>query len=134
MTTIFVLGGSDSASSGSADDDSGILNDDSLDPSLLTFLQDGPRAIVGFNSKTVPDELCIAGYRNQLLEYVEKHHCTALAFELRGIKILPSGMLGLLVSLKKRGIEVQLLNPVSDIVDVLRITKLISMFKVLPAN
>ena len=128
----FVLGGDDSPAPG-GDDDSGIIDESSLDPNLLTFLPDGNRVIVGLNSKAVPDELCIAGYRNQLLEYVDRNKCQGLAFELKGVKILPSGMIGLLVSLKKRNLEIELLNPVSDIIDVLRITRLLPMFKVVPA-
>jgi hypothetical protein len=125
----FVLGGSESAE-GNSDEDSGILADSDTDPTLLTFVRDGRRAIVGFNSKSVPDELCIAAYRNQLIKYVEDFDCQTLAFELVGVKMLPSGMLGLLVSLKKRGLQVELLNPAADIVDVLRITRLAPMFTI----
>jgi hypothetical protein len=126
----FVLGGLESSEAEASDEDSGILADAGTDPTLLTFVQDGQRAIVGFNSKSVPDEVCVAAYRNQLIKYVQDHDCKELAFELAGIKILPSGMLGLLVSLKKRGLEIELLNPAVDIVDVLRITRLLQMFKV----
>jgi anti-sigma B factor antagonist len=129
----FVLGGLESSEAAASDEDSGILTNVSTDPTLLTFVQDGQRAIVGFNSKSVPDEVCVAAYRNQLIKYVQDHDCKTLAFELAGIKILPSGMLGLLVSLKKRGLEIELLNPAVDIVDVLRITRLLQMFKVLNA-
>ena len=126
----FVLGKPEASEEDSSDGDSGILAASNADPNLLTFVRDGQRAIVGFNSKSVPDELCIAAYRNQLLKYVQDADCKVLAFELSGIKILPSGMLGLLVTLKKRGIEVELLNPVADIVEVLRITRLAPMFTV----
>lgn len=129
----FVFGGPDPSDETVSEEDSGILAVGNADPSLLTFVRDGQRAIVGFNSKTVPDELSVAGYRDQLLKYVQDHDCKVLAFELTGIKILPSGMLGLLVTLKKRGLVVELLNPVADIVDVLRITKLAPMFTVIPA-
>ncbi|MBI3860454.1 MAG: anti-sigma factor antagonist [Planctomycetia bacterium] len=129
----FVLGEPDPADETVSDDESGILKDANADPNLLTFVRDGERAIVGFNSKTVPDELCIAAYRSQLLKYVQDFGCKVLAFELAGVKILPSGMLGLLVTLKKRGTEVELLNPVPDIVEVLRITRLAPMFTIRPA-
>ncbi|HEY3966408.1 MAG TPA: anti-sigma factor antagonist [Planctomycetaceae bacterium] len=129
----FVLGGPEPAEGTSSDDDSGVLTVSDADPNLLTFARDGDRAIVGFNSKSVPDELCVAAYRNQLFKYVQDFNCKILAFELSGIKILPSGMLGLLVTLKKRGVAVELLNPVADIVDVLRITRLAPMFTIHPA-
>jgi hypothetical protein len=128
----FVLGESEGSEEASSDEDSGILTDSGADPTLLTFVLDGRRAVVGFNSQSVPDEVCIAAYRNQLLKYIQDHDCQALAFDLSGIKLVPSGMLGLLVSLKKRGLEVELLNPAADIVDVLRITRLATMFKIQP--
>ena len=129
----FVLGGSEPAEA-AANDDSGILTDAATDPTLLTFVKDGHRAIVGFNSTAVPDEVCIAAYRNQLVQYVQDQQCQGLAFQLQGIRILPSGMLGLLVSLKKRNLEVELLNPSKDVVEVLRITRLLPLFKVHPAS
>ena len=129
----FVLGGSEpSAEEASSDEDSGILAVSNADPTLLTFVLDGRRAVVGFNSRSVPDELCVAAYRNQLFKYVQDYGCQVLAFELKGIKILPSGMLGLLVTLKKRGLVIELLNPVADIVEVLRITRLAPMFTIQP--
>src|SRR5690349_3326176 len=91
----FVLGEPEKLEGAPASDDSGIVTNSQTDPTLLTFVRDGQRAIVGFNSKSVPDELCIAAYRNQLLKYVQDFNCKTLAFELAGIKILPSGMLGL---------------------------------------
>ena len=130
----FVLGESEPTGKASSDEDSGILADSSTDPTLLTFVLDGRRAIVGFNTTSVPDEVCIAAYRNQLLKYVQDHDCQVLAFNLSGIKLVPSGMLGLLVSLKKRGLEVELLNAAPDILEVLRITRLATMFKIEPVS
>ena len=129
----FILGDAEPTDGISSADDSGILAVANADPNLLTFVRDGQRAIVGFNSKSVPDEVCIAAYRDQLLKFVEDFDCKVFAFELTGIKLLPSGMLGVLVSLKKRGIEIELLNPAPDIIDVLQITRLASMFTMRPA-
>jgi hypothetical protein len=130
----FVIGDSESNDAGTSEEDSGIGSDTITDPTLLTFVQDGQRAIVGFNSTAVPDEICVAAYRNQLMAYCQDHDCTSMAFNLIGVKILPSGMLGLLVSLKKKGLNIELLNPSPDIVEVLRITKLSTLFKYDSAN
>jgi hypothetical protein len=63
---------------------------------------------------------------------VQKSGCDVLTFDLTGIKVLPSGMLGLLVTLKKRGQQIELLNPSADIQEVLRVTRLLSMFSIRP--
>ncbi|MBI3863738.1 MAG: anti-sigma factor antagonist [Planctomycetia bacterium] len=126
----FVLGDPELSEGTSSVDDSGILTGSNTDPNLLTFARDGQRAIVGFKSKPISDELCIAAYRDQLLKFVQDFDCKVLAFELTDIKMLPSGLLGLLVTLKKRGLDVELLNPTTEIVEVLQITRLTPMFTV----
>ena len=129
-----MIGDSEPTETMAADEDSGIASNAVTDPTLLTFVQDGRRAIVGFNSTAIPDEVCVAAYKNQLLAYVQEHDCKIMAFNLAGVKMLPSGMLGLLVSLKKKGLEVELLRPSADILEVLRITKLVSILKIDPAS
>lgn len=126
----FVLGDSQPGDNDSTDDDSGILVSSSADPGALNFVRQGRRAVVGFNSLAIPDEMCIANYRQQLLTYIQEANCDVMAFELAGIKMLPSGMLGLLVTLQKRGVQIELLNPIPDIVEVLRITRLDSLLTV----
>jgi hypothetical protein len=128
----FVLGESQPPSNKALEDDSGVLVAGSVDPNLLTFVRDGSRMIVGFNCKDVPDEVCVAGYRNQLLKTLQESDCKTLTFDLTGIKILPSGMLGVLVTMKNRGQAIELLNPSADIQDVLRVTRLISLFSIRP--
>ena len=128
----FVLGEPVRPTDAAMESDSGVLVAGSVDPNLLTFVRDGARVIVSFNSKDVPDEVSIAGYRTQLLDMVQKSGCDVLTFDLTGIKVLPSGMLGLLVTLKKRGQQIELLNPSADIQEVLRVTRLLSMFSIRP--
>jgi anti-sigma B factor antagonist len=98
------------------------------DPSVLKVYQTGPLTVVGFGGVDVPDEICIAGYREQLVHLVEQHQCQVLAFDLSGVKLVPSGMLGVLVSLRKRVQRLELYNASSDVEDVLRLTNLISLF------
>lgn len=129
----FVFGEPEPTEGTSSDGDSDILVASNADPNLLTIVRDGQRVVVGFNSKSVPDEVCIAGYRHQLLKYVEDFNCKVIAFDLTDVKLLPSGMLGLLTSLKKRGLEIELLNPAADVVEVLRLSRLAPMFTVRPA-
>ena len=114
----FVVGDPELPTGGTLEDDSGVLVAGSVDPNLLTFIREGLRVIVSFNSKDVPDEVCVAGYRAQLLKIVQESDCKELAFDLTGIKILPSGMLGLLVTMKNRGQQIELLNPSVDVQEI----------------
>ncbi len=128
----FVLGEPEPPQDGGLKDDSGVLVKGALDPNLLTFVTDGSRVIVGFNSKDVPDEVCVAGYRDQLFKIVQESGCNTLTFDLTGIRIIPSGMLGLLVTMKNRGQAIEILNPSADIQEVLRVTRLLTLFTIRP--
>jgi len=97
---------------------------------VLHIYQVGELTVVGFGGVDVPDEACIADYRAQLTELIQQHNCKTLAFDLSGVTVVPSGMLGVLISLKKTGLEIELYNPSADILDVLAITKLDGMFTV----
>lgn len=99
-------------------------------PGVLKVYQTGPLTVVGFAGQDVPDEVCIAGYRDQLFKLIEDHQCKTLAFDLTGVVLVPSGMIGVLISLRKRLERVELYNPSKDIRDVLEMTKLISLFDI----
>lgn len=110
-------------------DDSAIRSNTSIDPGVLKVYQTGPVTVVGFGGRDVPDEVCIAGYRDQLMALINDHHCQVLAFDLSGVKLIPSGMLGVLVTLRKLVPRIELYNASPDIQDVLRLTNLISQFE-----
>ena len=111
-----------------ASSDSGIIGAASAPPDLLQVYETGALAVVGFGGKDVPDEVSIAGYREQLFRLVEEHETQTLAFDLTGVRLMPSGMLGLLVSLKRRGLNVELFNASNDVIDVLETTRLSKFF------
>lgn len=100
------------------------------DPGILLVYQTGPLTVVGFAGKDVPDEVCIAGYRDQLNQLIEAHQVQVMAFDLSGVKLVPSGMLGLLTSLRKKVGKVELYNPSEDVREVLRITNLEKLFEI----
>src|SRR5689334_3370619 len=111
--------------------DSGILVKGPADPNLLRISREGDTITIGFNGVDVPDEVCIASYRAQVNELLEKHPgCKVLTFDVTGLKLLPSGMLGLLASLKKRVELIEVLNPSVDIQEALRVTRLNTLLKV----
>jgi len=75
--------------------DSGILAAKPADPNLLSITRQGNSIVIGFNGVDVPDEVCIAGYRTQVAELLDNHpDCKVLTFDVTGVKLLPSGMLG----------------------------------------
>jgi anti-sigma B factor antagonist len=108
--------------------DSAIRRGAFYDPSVLKVYQTGPLTVVGFGGVDVPDEVCIAGYRDQLMKLIDDHGCNVLAFDLSGVKLVPSGMIGVLVSLRKRVDRLELYNASPDVEDVLKLTNLISLF------
>ena len=100
------------------------------DAAVLSVYQTGELTVVGFGGRDVPDEVCIAGYRQQLLELIAQHQCKVLAFDLTGVQLIPSGMLGVLSSLRQRVGRIELYNPSADVMDVLRITKFDQLFEI----
>lgn len=97
---------------------------------VLKIYQTGELTVVGFGGRDVPDEVCIAAYRTQLLDLIAQHNCKTLAFDLTGVQLVPSGMLGVLSSLRQRVEHVELYNPSPDVLDVLRITKFDQLFEI----
>jgi anti-anti-sigma regulatory factor len=95
------------------------------DPSLLTITRDGPHLIIGFNGLEFPDEVSIGRCREQVFQLLDRSpDCQRLTFDVTTVKILPSAMLGLMASVKKRGLEVEVLNPSDFVQAALRVTKL----------
>lgn len=100
------------------------------DPGVLQVYQTGPLTVVGFAGRDVPDEVCIAGYRDQMNKLIEDHGVKVMAVDLSGVKLVPSGMLGLLMTIRKKVERVELYNPSEDVREVLALTKLEQMFDI----
>lgn len=84
----------------------------------------GATTVVGFGGEDVPDNVNLIACRDWLVGLIREHNCQVLAFDLTGVRLMPSGLLGLLASLRNEGIEVHLYNPSADVEDVLEITHL----------
>jgi len=104
----------------------------SNDANHLSLLHSGDRILVGFNYKDMPDEIRVARYRAQLLDFVKRTNCKSLKFDMKGIKIVPSRMLGFFVSLKSEGHDIELVDLEQAVQDIIRITKLAPMFTIRP--
>lgn len=90
----------------------------------LQVYEAGELTVVGFGRKDVLDHVNVAQCRDELAQIIQDHQCQTLAFDLTGVKLIPSGMLGLLASLHRLGVTVLLCNPSEDIKEILQITHL----------
>ncbi|HID22754.1 MAG TPA: anti-sigma factor antagonist [Planctomycetaceae bacterium] len=94
------------------------------DTPALQVYQTGEVTVLGFGGQEILEQVNIADCREQITELVRQTGCKTLAFDLTGVKLIPSGMLGLLASLRDLGVDVQIFNPSDDVREVLEITKL----------
>jgi len=100
---------------------------------LLKVYSAGPVTVLGFGGNDVPSEFNAAHYRAAITDLVRLNQSSIVAFDLTGVRLVPSGMLGLLVSLTRvegLPLKVQVFNPSSDVREVLAITKLNRMIEV----
>ena len=96
----------------------------------LEVYKTGPLTVVGFGGAEILDQLNLALCRNEIVQLLEQTQCKVLAFDLTGVKLMPSSLLGLLASLRRMGIEVHLYNPSEDVRDVLEVTQLHTLMPV----
>lgn len=99
-----------------------------LFPGILKIHQTGELTVVGFGGEDFPEDYCVAAYRDQLITLIADHKVKVLAFDLAGVKLVPSGLLGLLASLRKRVDRIELYNISDDVREVLEITRLAHLF------
>jgi anti-anti-sigma factor len=92
----------------------------------------GQLTVIGVNPDGVTDYLRVEQCRDELISILEKAGCVVVRFDVAGIPFLASGVLGLLVSLRKAGVAVQLQNVSEHVRHVLRATKLDKMVAVFP--
>ena len=90
----------------------------------LEVYHPGELTVIGFGGREILDDLNLAECRDDLVELIRDNSCKTLAFDLTGVKLIPSGLLGLLASIRRLNVEVQLYNVCDDIREVLEITKL----------
>ena len=89
---------------------------------ILQVLAAGPTTIVAFRPTDVLEDINVAECRDEVIQLVQDHGTEIICFELSRVRLIPSGMLGLLASLRQMDLEVRVLNPSPDVRDVLSIT------------
>lgn len=95
----------------------------------LEVYEAGELTVIGFGGREVLDRISLGECRDELIRLIETHQCSTLAIDLTGVRLIPSGMLGMLCSIRRQGIEVHLYNPSQDVREVLEITKLDSLLE-----
>lgn len=95
-----------------------------MEHSPLQVYQVGPTTVVGFGGDDVLDDLNVVVYRDAMEELITNNDIQVLAVDLTGVRLIPSGMLGLLASMRGHGIEVHIYNPSEDVREVLSVTNL----------
>ena len=101
------------------------------EPQILSVYKTGPLTVVGFGGQEVLDQVNIAACRHEIMELVKKYQTETLAFDLTGVVLVPSGLLGLLASLRNHGIKIQIYNPSADVMEVMQITHLDQVLEIL---
>jgi anti-anti-sigma regulatory factor len=96
----------------------------SSDDDPLTIYAVGPRTVLGFGGQEIVSKLNVSVYRDHLLKLIDEHSVDTVAFDLTGIVVIPSGLLGLLASLRELNVTVELFNPSDDVSEVLAVTRL----------
>lgn len=95
-----------------------------VNASVLQVYAAGKLTVVGFGGRNLLDQVNLSDCRTEVLDLVRENDCEVLAFDLTGVAVIPSGLLGLLASLRQRSIEIHLYNPSESVRDVLEVTKL----------
>ena len=94
------------------------------DDGVLKLSQAGTTTVLGFGGSAVPSDFNAAQYRDAVSRLLKEYGCKTVAFDLPGVTLIPSGMLGFWASLHDMDVTVELYNASEDIRDVLAITKL----------
>ena len=91
---------------------------------LLKVYAVGQRTVLGFGGQEIVSQLNVSVYRDHLISLIQEHEVQTVAFDLTGIVVIPSGLLGLLASLREHNVTVELYNPSDDVSEVLSVTRL----------
>ncbi len=104
-----------------ADGDSAVLGGVSQ-PRLLQVYSTEP-VVVGFGGASLPDDHNLSAYREELRDLLEKHGRGELAFDLTGVSLVPSGIVGLFESLVREGVRVSVFNASREVREVFAVTQ-----------
>lgn len=90
----------------------------------LEVYQAGVLTVIGFGGRQIVDQLNFALCYDEFMNLIHDFQCETLALDLTGVRLIPSGLLGVLMSIYRQGVSIHLYNASEDIREVLEITKL----------
>lgn len=116
----------------SAFDEDSVGNPGQVNPANILEIQEaGKRIVLGFGSHNLPDDHCLAVYREQIRELIKKHKAEEVAFDLKPFKTIQSGTLGLIASIRNEGVKVYCFNvspAVREVFELTNLNQVIGMF------
>jgi anti-sigma B factor antagonist len=81
---------------------------------LLKIYHAGPITVVGFGGRPLNQRVDFSPYRSVLDELVRRSRCRVLAVDLAGVRDVPAGMLGVLISIRKLVERIEIHNPTAS--------------------
>jgi anti-anti-sigma factor len=108
------------------------------DAFIFVVEKTGERIVVGFHDWGTSAEAfyrsgaegVVSAVRNQLESLIARHECKVLAIDMTPVDPMPSAFLGLLISLRKGGMKIELLHPSGTVRESLDTTKLLRFFTI----
>ena len=104
--------------------DSDIIRKPAENPGLFQIYSVGEVTVVGFGGRDVPNDFWIGAYKDELASIVRENNCRELAFDLEGVTAIPSGMLGLLSTLRDLDVTISLYNPLQGVREIIQLSNL----------
>lgn len=98
--------------------------------SRLEVIELGPRTVVGFGGDDLPPEHALGRYLSEIYELIASSGCRELTFDLAGVTLVPSGFLGVMASVMKKGVAVSVKNPSREVREVLALTNFDQLVKI----
>jgi anti-sigma B factor antagonist len=93
-------------------------------PSCLQVQETGRRTVVGFTGGDLPPEHVLSRYLDQITTLIDEHDCREFAFDLAGVATVPTGFLGVVATILKKGVRVSVVNSSAEIREVLALSNL----------
>jgi anti-sigma B factor antagonist len=121
----------DSAKTVLADSDTALIGTiEDKSRSRLRVIEQGLQTVVGFRGD-LPPEYVLGQYLTELNDLIETSGCRELTFDLAGVMSIPSGFLGVMATVLKKGVAVSVKNPSREVREVLALTNFDRLVKLL---
>jgi anti-anti-sigma regulatory factor len=86
--------------------------------------------VIGFGGRDLPPDHVLGRYLGEIGELLDRTGSHELAFDMEDVLIIPSGFLGVLASITRRGVAVTVRHPSTDVREVLELTHFDQIVKI----